>query len=88
MAIWNGDRIEVDLEGSGQERARDCEWTLEKYIRLSNARYPSKARFFCVKKDKSTYKSMVCMCSSILQHFFAVESENGDDSPVVSGRPC
>ena len=52
VAIWNGDKIEVDIEESGQKKSRECDWTLEKYIRLSNARYPSKARFFCVKKDK------------------------------------
>ena len=52
VAIWNGDKIEVDVEGSGLEKARECDWTLEKYIRLSNAKYPSKARFFCVKKEK------------------------------------
>lgn len=52
VAIWNGDRIEVDVEGSGQKRSRECDWTLEKYIRLSNAKYPSKARFFCVKREK------------------------------------
>ena len=35
IAIWNGDRIEVDVEGLG-ERARECEWTLEKFIKLSS----------------------------------------------------
>ena len=25
-------------------------WTLEAYIKLSNIKYPSKARFYCVKK--------------------------------------
>ena len=53
ITIWNGDRIEVDIEGSG-ERARECEWTLDKFIKLSNAKYPSKAKFYCVKKAKGT----------------------------------
>ena len=53
VAIWNGDKIEVDIEGTGQ-KARECEWTLERYIRLSRVKYPSKARFFCVKKTKGT----------------------------------
>ena len=51
MPVWNGDKIEVDTEGSG-ERARECEWTLEKLINLSSAKFPIKARFYCVKKTK------------------------------------
>ena len=58
IAIWNGDRIEVDIEGSG-ERARECEWTLDKFIKLSNAKYPSKARFYCVKKTKGTIITII-----------------------------
>ena len=57
VAIWNGDKIEVDIEGTG-ETARECDWSLEKYIKLSRMKYPSKARFFCVKKKKG-------MCSKI-----------------------
>lgn len=50
IAIWNGDSIDMDLESSG-ERTESCEWTLIQYIKLSK-RFPSKARFFCVKKEK------------------------------------
>ena len=33
----------MDVEGSG-ERARECEWTLEKFIKLSSGKYPSHLR--------------------------------------------
>lgn len=50
IAVWNGDSIAMDLESSG-ETTESCEWTLIQYIKLSK-KFPSKARFFCVKKEK------------------------------------
>lgn len=45
--VWNGDSIELDVEQGG-ERTEECQWTLK----LSRIKYPSKARFFCVRKKK------------------------------------
>ena len=49
--VCSGDKFAVDLESSG-ERTRECKWTLEKYKKLSRMKYPSKARFNCVKRKK------------------------------------
>ena len=49
IEVWSSDDIKVDVEGSG-ENQESCNWSLEKYIKLSGIKYPSKARFFCVKK--------------------------------------
>ena len=49
VEIWNSDQIEVDVECSG-EKHKCCDWSLEKYIKLSGIKYPSKARFFCVEQ--------------------------------------
>ena len=54
VAIWNGDKIEIYVEETGQT-VQECDWTLEKYIKLSGMKFPSKARFFCVKKEKGMY---------------------------------
>ena len=40
--VYSGDNFAVDLESSG-ERTRECKWTVEKYIKLSRMKYPSKA---------------------------------------------
>ena len=50
IAVWNGDSTAIDLESSG-ETTEECEWTLMQYIML----IISKARFFCVKKDKGLH---------------------------------
>ena len=39
--VWNGDNIKVDGEDGN---VIECQWTLEKYIKLSGLKYPSKAR--------------------------------------------
>ena len=61
IAVWNGDRISVDLEGSGSGSEKtevlEYEWTLMQYIK----KYPSKARFFCVKKEKGLLLSLFCI---------------------------
>lgn len=49
VAVWSGDSIAMDLESSG-ERTKECEWTLDQYIKFSRIKFPSKARFFCVKR--------------------------------------
>lgn len=53
-AVWSGDSFAMDLESSGG-RTRECEWTLEQYIKLSRMKYPSKARFNCVKREKGCW---------------------------------
>lgn len=61
--VWNGDKIALDVEQSG-EKTEECKWTLQKYIKLSRIKYPSKARFFCVKKNNIhavTYTMMVIL---------------------------
>lgn len=62
VAVWSGDSIAMDLEGSG-ERTKECEWTLGKYIKLSRIKFPSKARFFCVKKEKGYCSISACSTS-------------------------
>ena len=53
VPISSGGSISMDLESSG-ENTKEYEWTLERYIKLSRIKYPSKARFFCVMKDKGS----------------------------------
>ena len=54
--VWNGDKIKLDSsEGPAQE---ECVWTLGQYIKLTRIKYPSKAKFFCVKKEKSDKLSL------------------------------
>ena len=45
--VWNGDSIRVD----GDEET-ECPWSLGQYIKLTRVKFPSKAKFFCVKKAK------------------------------------
>ena len=72
IAIWNGDKIEVDVEGSGQ-RARECDWTLEQYIHLSSAKFFSKARFYCVRKSKGMFLQDIYIYSLITrQHIHVI----------------
>ena len=52
VAIWNSDKMEVD---TGKGISKKCEWTLSNYIKLSRIKYPSKAKFFCVKQKKGIY---------------------------------
>jgi hypothetical protein len=52
--VSSGDKFAVDLEGSG-ERTVECQWTLERYIKLSRMKYPSKARFNCVKRERGLF---------------------------------
>lgn len=47
MPIYTGEHIRVDNEDGVEEL---IPWTLETYIKLSNIKYPSKARFYCVKR--------------------------------------
>lgn len=47
--IWSDDKIVIDLDGGPQE----MEWTLGRHIRLSNVKYPSKAKYYCVRKGNS-----------------------------------
>lgn len=48
--IWNSDKIVIDVESGTEE----LEWTLGRHIRLSNVKYPSKAKFYCVRKGSYT----------------------------------
>ena len=47
MPIYSGEHIHVDNDDVVEEL---IPWTLEAYIKLSNIKYPSKARFYYVKK--------------------------------------
>ena len=47
MSIYSGDTIQIENENGEEE---SIPWTLETYIQLSNARYASKTRLYCVKK--------------------------------------
>lgn len=80
IAIWNGDKIEVDVEGSGQ-RARECDWTLEQYIHLSSAKFFSKARFYCVKKPKGTFGGEGLLLARILIYnsYLTIETPSDED---------
>lgn len=46
MSIYSGDTIQIENENGEEE---SIPWTLETYIQLSNARYASKTRLYCVK---------------------------------------
>ena len=36
----------------GEGVTKECDWTLNNYIKLSRMKYPSKAKFLCVKQNK------------------------------------
>ena len=42
--IWSSDMTVIDLDDGPQEMA----WILGRHIRLSNVKYPSKAKYYCV----------------------------------------
>ena len=47
VGVWSSDSIAVDgRDGTKQE----VPWSIATYIQLSNVKYRSKARFYCVKK--------------------------------------
>ena len=50
IADSRGARIcnSIILDANGDDL--EVEWTLNKYISLSSMKYPSKARFYCVRK--------------------------------------
>ena len=48
LPICCGDNIAIDND-QGEEEL--IPWSLGMYIKLSNVRYASKARFYCIKKD-------------------------------------
>ena len=54
IADSRGARIcnKLVLDSDGKEV--EVDWTLSKYISLSNMKYPSKARFYCVRKGKDS----------------------------------
>ena len=47
IPIWSSDTIKIDVDNGREE----LEWTLNRYIHLSNAKYPSKVRYYCVRKS-------------------------------------
>lgn len=49
VPIRSSDKILVDTE-EGEE---ELDWTLIRHIQLSNVKYPSKAKYFCVRKGTS-----------------------------------
>lgn len=46
IPIWNSDTIKINVDDGTEE----LEWTLSRYIKISNIKYPSKARFYCVRR--------------------------------------
>ena len=46
IPIRSSDTIKIDVDNGPQE----LEWTLNRYIHLSNAKYPSKVWYYCVRK--------------------------------------
>ena len=46
--IWSSDTIVIDLDDGPQEMP----WTLGSHIRLSNVKYPSKEKYYCVRKGR------------------------------------
>ena len=47
VAIMSGEIISVE-DAAGNEQK--LQWTLETFLKVSNIRYQSRAKFFCVKK--------------------------------------
>lgn len=45
-AIWCGDVITMDMSDGS---TKSVPWTLEMYLKCSKKKYPSRARFYCVK---------------------------------------
>jgi len=64
MPIYSGEHIQVDNDDGVEEF---IPWTLEAYIKLSSIKYPSKARFYCVKKF---VKSMLWLLGAVFQPKF------------------
>ena len=55
IPIWSSDTIKIDVD----EGTEELEWTLNHYIHLSNAKYPSKVRYYCVHKGRWYYCTVV-----------------------------
>ena len=49
ISICKSDTLCVEDKGAGE---KNIPWTLMSYIKYSNVRYPSKAKFYCVGKSK------------------------------------
>lgn len=64
VPIWSSDKITVDTE-EGQE---ELEWTLIRHIKLSNVKYPSKAKYFCVRKGMSHQLDDEFVCVDCFSH--------------------
>ena len=55
IPIWSSDTIKIDDDNGTEE----LEWTLNLYIHLSNAKYPSKVRYYCVRKGRWYYCTVI-----------------------------
>ena len=55
IPIWNSDTITIDVDNGTKE----LEWNLSRYIHLSNVKYPSKARYYCVRKGLCCYFGII-----------------------------
>ena len=49
------------------------------YISLIGVKYPSKARFYCVRKGKMPYNALMYMCIQSSQVVFYVEVADSDE---------
>ena len=66
VPVWNADKIEIDMESTGIE-VEEREWTLSHYMTLSITKYPSKARFYCVRK------AMLIIILSLVIPYFTLQ---------------
>ena len=72
IPIWNSDTIRIDVEGGTEE----LQWTLSRYIKISNIKYPSKARFYCVRRGLFAYRKEASFITNLSQK--AALSQCGD----------
>lgn len=59
--------IQLDSDGNDKE----VTWTLSRYMSLSNMKFPSKARFYCVRKGKRSFtlhSRIKCSTLAICMH--------------------
>ena len=64
IPIWSSDTVKIDVDDGTDE----LEWTLSRYIHLSNANYPSKVRYYCVRKGRLYYCTVVLVANVASQH--------------------
>ena len=94
MPICDGEYIRVDND-EGEEEL--IPWTLETYIKLSNIKYASKARFYCVKDytagikwhctDARDFKMFPIAGDEATPEDSGVRACQGQQEPLAVGQP-